>query len=695
MASFVRTLVSGTSADTYAVPSPALVLLALARVGVLASQASYRGNEAVVVFAGGEGGSVGAVVEALATLSLYTPPHALGPLPSTARTAAFAAAVEGITVGALLASGWSPGGSLGFSAFVRTGSRRESHSLWLRAPTSSGAADAPTDALTVRVIVEVGGKGDGSLVARATMDTKGGALRITRPPAEGLRGTRVFVLPTLAPCWLAGEEAAAGEQDAAPGGSLLNIPGGCIKVVPSTRALHDMLGISTETSPYGDHEDGDDDVITGPTCVVPREACIIDAIGLRTSTRDRGDSIEKEVYELLVALGASFVKTTDVSDGVDFGAGGAGSGAGAAAAKTTTARPTALSFTKASALFGPGALPAPVKPSSVKTGLDGLLSDGVARKERTNELTIRSAGDMLRGTGGSVLSSDGLHVAPAPPSHCSACFVARERPDCTLSLGIAAAPRSEARLFSLAPLVCADTSAPLALSDILGGDGRLFDVECHYKRGASDAQPLPAVLGEPAALLALDPSFSSSFRAAPHALSIRLGTKTERAAEKVRTLARAGPDEYEDDGRLRAPSHRDGAAPVVPDFGGAAGAEHDTPAPPAKRAKLVKAGPSGTEAAAAALESTVLAAAIASFASDEVELTAASNKALQAYLRSVGLAVSGTKAQLVQRVLARAAKTATTATAITTPAVAPRPSVAEKPAALPPRFGLLDDDDEL
>lgn len=688
--SFVRTLTKGVALEAFVVSSPALVLLALARAGVLAAQASFAGSVVVVLFGPGVGG---AIVEALASLSIYTPPHALGLLPSSACAAAFAAAVEGIAIGALLESGWTPAGSLSFSSFVRMGSRRESHSLWLR----PDALQTVTDALTVRVVVEVGGNSDG-WVARATVTTKGGALRVTRP-IEGTRGTRVFVLPSLAPCWLASEAISPDEQGFSLCGALLNITtaGGFLTVNPSSRALHSMLGITTETGPYGDHEDRDSEMYcpTGPTCIVPRDACITDAIGLRTSTRERGVIIEKDVYALFVALGATIVKTTAAADdGVDIGAGGAGAGAAAAAGKSSVARPTSVPFVKASSLHVPGSLKSP---SPIKTGLAGFLSDGIARKERTDELTIRSAGDMLRGSGGSVLDADGLHVAPAPPSRNSACFICRERPDCTLSLGIADAPRSEVRHFSLASLVCADTSAPLALSDILGEDGRtMFDIECHYKRRDNFAQPLPAVLGLPAAR-ALEPAFSASFQLAPHALSIRLGTKSERVAEKARTLALSGPDEYEDDGRLRVAGPHGAAAaaaPAAPDVCGTAIVEPDTAAPAVKRAKLVKVAVSASETAAEAIDNELLVNVIASVASDETALMAAGNKALQAFLRSEGLPVSGTKTQLVQRILARAAKTVTMAV-VTTPAAVFRTLPAEKKAAPPTFYGILDDGDEL
>ena len=728
--------ISSSPYEWFESSAPALVLVALARAGVSAALVHAVPGPGPPLLALSGNDKVGSVATALtaAIASLEFPNGVIprrveGPtqLPNT--EALSLCAVETSVVGALLAGGWAHAGGCASSG-AGGGVFFKASGLWTRQGEGHERDEGLREAATIDLSVS-------PAPARRLalwISVKGGVVRVSR---AGAVGSVVYVTPALAPCvLLAGAGELLNAHDAAVM-RLLNFRGDgrWARVLPPSSSSRALLGVVH----YGEEEEEEEN--SGPSSCVPADTLWGDAVGLRTSSREHGAVTSRAIITLLSSLPGVVVVAggndyDKLGAGADAGAGaGAGAGVGADTGGTLGARPLAPQalpapkFIKASALearsssnlFAAAPIQTPATPFSA------FLADAVRIQQH---MTLRSAGDVVRGSGGMRVSGV-ANISMAPPSATSACWLARTRPDAAAALLTVERPP---RALLLWPLTSADCVAPLSLSDLVPLHALTAQL-AYYKKVA----PVVAATGVADAVMA------AAFASVPFALSIRassaadmLRSRCERTAVDV--AAGAAPVQA-DNGDIAARNNNADENPSLLGGDEGGGDEHGpfgavptaAKGPPVKKQKVPAvevAAPSGAEAAAAAATSARLAAAVASIANNEVALGRESVAALKAFLKATGLALSGSKAVLVQRVLSRPrpkaaaaapplprlrfalmsepvvaapavapprmpVPAAAPATVVAPPAAAPAPVVAPSAPAPVLRFAQLDDDDDL
>lgn len=723
MSMSVHVLVPITGVDTsnecYESPAPGLVLIALVRAGVNATLITLPspGEKPLLLVGGSSSSKITAAVAALSFSEGIVPRRVMVPTHLVNQELLSIMFVESTLVGALLANGWSHCGGCSNSG---EGAYYSASGLWTRKFVGSD-----DDVDNVNEVIREAVNIDFSLSPAAATDgkialgvrVKGGVVRISR---AGAVGSVVYVLPALAPCILRtttsdGERFLTAHDSAvlrilnlSPSASLsgtTSTPERWARVLPPSSSSRALLGAAAV-------HDVDDDNDDGPSSLVPFDSLCSDVMGLRTSTREKGGETSRAIIKLLCSAlpGAVIVSSNDE----EASTGGAGAGAGAAGLppiQTPTLVPPPPSsappkFMKASALearssiLGVKPFAAPLQPTS--TPFSALLAEATLRS--TNMFTVRSAGDVLRGSGGVRITSGVISMAP--PSIHSASWLARTRPDA------AAALLTVEGSLLLWPLTSSDITAPTSLSDLVPLNAVTAQF-AHYsgRSRVTSTAATSRVIG-----------LATSFASTPYELGIRPSSAVDvqRARRERETFdVAAGAAPLQDDGGDIG--HR--TSDIV-DVGGGGGDEGPcdgpttttargattgtgTAAPATKPTKKQKvAAPEATlseaDAAAAAAITAQLVAAVTAVADSEEALSRESVAALKAYLKATGLAVSGAKPVLIQRVLSRPRPKAVAppppppqlrlaTTIIAPPIAAPAPVLA--PVVI--QYAQLDSDDDL
>lgn len=715
MASSANLKLQNMEIEWFECSCPELLLVVLARMGCGAALVSQPSP--LLAVCGGEGrSSASYLIDAASRFSFpvgFISRRVAAPALFQGASAAKilnTVIVETRVTGALLAAGWSHVGGYATSTGSDANWCLETGGLWTRATGEHN--EHYRQAVNLALTVDAS-QGATSISVLA----KGGIVNM--PPPE-IEGSIVYVTPSLTPvilgCALGGNEAILDAHDTAFARALNMISPTAttswVRVFPQSDSVRTLFGVQLRRTAEDNSEEEESDF--EPSTKVPRASLFADVVGLRASSRENGVSVgEALVNDICTLQQASAATLGQVSYGeASFGATLPMPQSVSSSATLPTppsASPSTPRFMKASTheariahSSALGTTPSFFDMKAVgqtpkkATPLSAFLEETASRRSDT---TVRSAGDVLRATGGISIARDGRAHGAAPPSAKSACWLARSRPDVALSL-----KTTERGLHALAlwPLTRAEGVAPVSVSVLFPLRGASSAFLAHFEaradpRASSKAAPHQAVR------VLTDPSLSSEFSSSPYKLGIREDTvddilrrRQEEEAFNVAAGCAPKPDEREyADSKPVASEPDGGGEQEVGDVSG------NTTRSAPKKQKLAAAkgapAPSASEHAAAAAALKALADAVAAVADDEVALGLSNVAALKAFLRLNGLAVSGTKAVLLQRVLSRPQNRAkkTAAAPFAAAAKSSSAAAAAPVAAAMLRFAKVDDDDDL